>query len=240
MNHSVRRLELVMTTPHLSDDDVRDLFSDHFEGALDEATTAAVDAALQANAGLKAEHQAFVRTMALLQDLPRPEASPQLVAQVRGRLAAERRAGVTGPNEVVTVVDNVVPLAPKSTRPGTSTMRLVASFAAIAAVVAVVMIGGPRGMSSTPGANGTDAMLGAGLGDTAVAVVWQAPGVEHSVIVHMAREAGMDTDGDTFVGDQRAAARFFVNLKTSAVGSGTDVSGPVPERAERVVVTVTR
>ena len=35
MNHSVRRLELVMTTPHLSDDDVRDLFSDHVEGALD-------------------------------------------------------------------------------------------------------------------------------------------------------------------------------------------------------------
>lgn len=232
-----------MTTPHLSDDDVRDLFSDHVEGALDEATTAAVDAALQANAGLKAEHQAFVRTMALLRDLPRPEASPQLVAQVRGRLAADRRAGVTdftSASEIVAVVDNVIPLAPKSTRPGTSTMRLVASFAAIAAVVAVVMIGVPRGMNSTPGANGSDAMLGAGLGDSAVAVVWQAPGVERSVIVHVAREAGMGIDGDTFVGDQRAAARFFVNLKTSAVGSGTDVSGPVPERAERVVVTVTR
>ena len=226
-----------MTTPQLSDDDVRDLFSDHVEGALDEATTAAVDAALQANASLKAEHQAFVRTMALLHDLPRPEAAPQLVAQVRGRLAAERRAGVTGANEIVAVVDNVIPLAPKST---TSTMRLVASFAAIAAVVAVVMLGVPRGMNSTPGANGSDAMLGAGLGDSAVAVVWQAPGVEHSVIVHIAREAGMGIDGDTFVGDQRAAARFFVNLKTSAVGSGTDVSGSVPERAERVVVTVTR
>ena len=99
-----------------------------------------------------------------------------------------------------------------------------------------------QGVRVVPGnqLDGTDAMLGAGLGDTAVAVVWQAPGVEHSVIVHIAREAGMGIDGDTYVGDHRAAARFFVNLKTSAVGSGTDVSGSVPERAERVVVTVTR
>jgi len=221
-----------MTTPHLSDDDVRDLFSDHLEGTLDKATAAAVDAALRDNAGLRAEQQAFARTMSLLRELPRPEVSSQLVSQVRARLAA----GDTG---VGGVVDNVIPFAPRqpagpvAARSGWS-MRVVAGFAAVAAVIAVVMVGVPGGT----GTGGNADMLGAGLADEAVAVVWQAPGIDRAVITAAAAAAGMGTDGDAFVGDQRAAARFFVALKTSAAGIGSDVSGALPEHAERVVVTV--
>ncbi len=208
-----------MTTPHLSDDDVRDLFSDHLEGALDEATHKAVDDALAKNPALLAEQKAFAATVAALQALPKTEASPALVSQVRGRLSAERRDAASAEAVVV--------------RPSFGAWRVVSAVAAMAAVVAVIVVAVPNGSA------GGDVM-GAGLVDEVVSVQWSAAGLSDVAVVAAAREAGMGIDGDAFVGDQRAAARFFVALKTAAVGAGGDVSGALPERAERVLVRVTR
>lgn len=216
-----------MTTPHLSDDDVRDLFSDHLEGALDDATRRAVDDALAKSPALAAEHRAFGQTLEALRALPRPDAPDHLVARVRERLADERRgaAGLPAVPLVGAANDNV-PSA------GWSPLRWMSGLAAVAAAVAVLVIAVPDT------AGGPTDMLGAGLTDEAVAVQWQAPGVTRDVVVAAAAVAGMGRDGERFVGDRAAAARFFVELKVRAASVGSDVSGAVPEQAERVIVDV--
>jgi len=226
-------LELLMTTPHLSDDDVRDLFSDHLEGALDDVTRAAVDAAIAKSPALQAEQRAFATTVEALRALPRPEPSERLVAQVRNAISAERRAPHTAEADRADAapVNGGVVL-----RPQFGGWRVVSAVAAMAAVVAVIVVAVPK----MGGGNGAGDVLGAGLVDEVVTVQWSAAGVDAATVAAAAKDAGMGVDGDTFVGDQRAAARFFVALKAAAVGVGSDVSGALPERAERVVVTVTR
>ena len=194
------------------------------EGALDDDTRAAVDAILAKNPALQAEHRAFAATVAAVRALPRAEASPALVSQVRGRLSAELRgadAGDAGPGAVVI-------------RPSFGAWRVVSAVAAMAAVVAVIVVAVPNG------SGGAGDVMGAALVDEVVSVQWSAAGLGDAAVVAAAREAGMGVDGDTFVGDQRAAARFFVALKAAAAATGSDVSGALPERAERVVVQVTR
>ncbi len=210
----------------LSDDDVRDLFSDHLEGALDDATSRAVDAALAASPALAAEHRNFARTVELLSALPHEEAAPNLVAQVRGRLVAERRAAADG-----AVAANDMPAAAAWWSP----LRLTAGFAVAAAVVAVVLVANP--VSQGPGPAG---VLGAAMGEAAVVVAWQAPGVDAASIAAAAAEAGMGKDGDSWIGDRQAAARFFVALKARAATMGSTVTGAVPEHAEQLTVRIER
>jgi len=212
------------TTPKpLSDDEVRDLFSDHLEGALDTDTAHAVDVRLASSAALAREHREFARTLELLAALPLQEASPSLVSQVRGRLAAERRA-----------VDDTAANDTPTVSPWWSPLRLTAGFAAAAAVVAIVMVAQP---AAGPGPAG---MLGAAIGEAAVVVAWQVPGVDDATVAAAAAEAGMGKDGDTWVGDRQAAARFFVALKARTASMGSTVSGAVPEHAEQLVVRIER
>jgi hypothetical protein len=110
----------------------------------------------------------------------------------------------------------------------------VSGLAAAAAVVALVTVAVPDT------AGGPTHMLGAGLTDEAVAVEWVATGLADDVIAAAATTAGKSRDGQHNDGDRAAAARFFVELRVRAIGHGGDVSGAVPEQAERVVVTITR
>lgn len=218
-----------MTTSTLSDDDVRDLFSEHLDGSLDADTARAVDLALASNAALAAEHRAFAQTLSLLAELPNEDAPPLLVGRVRDRLTAERRQQLSSSSS--SAANDDVPST--SSTPWWSPLRLTAGLAAAAAVVAVVMVASP----TTTTHNG---VLGAAMVDAAVEVRWQAPGVGADIVVAAAREAGMQAEGNGYVGDRQAAARFFVALKAEAASSGTTVAGAVPEQADRVVVVVER
>lgn len=217
-----------MTTSTLSDDDVRDLFSEHLDGSLDADTARAVDVALASNAALAAEHRAFAQTLSLLAALPNEDAPPLLVGRVRDRLTAERRQQLSSSSSAA---NDDVPAA--SSMPWWSPLRVTAGLAAAAAVIAVVMVASP----TTTTHNG---VLGAAMVDAAVEVRWQAPGVGADIVVAAAREAGMQAEGNGYVGDRQAAARFFVALKAEAASSGTTVAGAVPEQADRVVVVVER
>jgi anti-sigma factor RsiW len=218
-----------MTTPHLSDDDVRDLFSDHLEGALDDATRQAVDAALAGNPTLAAEQRAFARTVEALRALPRLEAPADLVANVRGRLAIER-AAAAGPPALPRAANDDAP----STLTGRwwSPLRVVSGLVAAAAAVAVISVAMPDT------AAGPGDVLGASVIDGAVAVRWQATELDADVITAAAIATGMRVEGDAFVGDRASAARFLVELKTRAAGAGVDVNGSVPEQADLVRVGV--
>jgi len=218
-----------MTTPHLSDDDVRDLFSDHLEGALDDATRRAVDAALAGNPALAAEQQAFARTVAALRAMPRPEAPADLVASVRGRLAAER-AAAAGPPALPRAANDDAPSTPAGR--WWSPLRVVSGLVAAAAAVAVISVA----MPDTAGGPGD--VLGASVIDGTVAVRWQATGLGADVVGAAAVAAGMRAEGDAFVGDRASAARFLVELKTRAASAGVDVDGTVPEQADTVRVGV--
>lgn len=228
------RLELVMTTPHLSDDDVRDLFSDHLEGALDDATRRAVDAALARNPALAAEQRAFARTVSALRDLPRPEAPADLVLRVRERLAAERAATAGGgaPALPRAANDDAAPGMATTSTPWWSPLRIVTGLVAAAAAVAVISVAVP----DTAGGPGN--VLGASVVEDTVGVRWQAPGLGSDVVAAAATAAGLQQEGDSFVGDRHSAARFLVELKTRAAAAGRDVTGTVPEQADLVRVTV--
>jgi hypothetical protein len=78
-----------MTTPRLSPDDARALFSDHVEGFLDAATRTAVDEVLGRDLVLAAEYRRFANTVTALRGLPRPAVPVDLAARVRARIAAE-------------------------------------------------------------------------------------------------------------------------------------------------------
>jgi anti-sigma factor RsiW len=78
-----------MTTPRLSPDDARALFSDHVEGFLDAATRTAVDEVLARDLVLAAEYRRFANTVTALRGLPRPAVPVDLAARVRARIAAE-------------------------------------------------------------------------------------------------------------------------------------------------------
>jgi anti-sigma factor RsiW len=221
-----------MTTTQLSDDDVRALFSDHLEGALDDETRHAVDDALARDPQLAAEQRAFAQTVAALRSLPRAEAPKDLVAQVRARLAAVDDAGVASLPRAANddVADTGVHMrARASWRYGLGALAAVAAVAAIALWQPHADGGGDSG-----------GVLGAALHDEVVAVQWAIDGVSQEMILHAAREAGLRIDGDAFVGDQASAARFFVELKSLAAAAGHRLTGTVPERSDEVRVTVVR
>ncbi|HEY1099600.1 MAG TPA: hypothetical protein VGF99_11760, partial [Myxococcota bacterium] len=119
-----------MTTSTLSDDDVRDLFSEHLDGSLDADTARAVDVALASNAALAAEHRAFAQTLSLLAALPNEDAPPLLVGRVRDRLTAERRQQLSSSSSAA---NDDVPAA--SSMPWWSPLRVTAGLAAAAAVI---------------------------------------------------------------------------------------------------------
>jgi anti-sigma factor RsiW len=218
-----------MTTPHLSDDDVRDLFSDHLEGALDDATRRAVDAVLVGNPALAAEQRAFARTVEALRALPRPEAPADLVASVRGRLTAGR-AAAAGPPALPRAANDDA--ASTLTDRWWSPLRVVSGLVAAAAAVAVISVARPDT------AAGPGDVLGASVIHDTVDVRWRATALDANVIAAAAVAAGMRLDGDAFVGDRTSAARFLIELKTRAAGIGVDVDGTVPEQADLVRVGV--
>ena len=220
-----------MTHPNkgLSADDVRALFSDHLEGTLEPAVQQQVDEALSNDPALSAERRVFEKTVGLLQALPSEEAPANLVGLVRDRLAAERRSQQQA---------QVVPIdAPRRSPWRTRGVELMVGLAAAAAVVAVVVVGVPE---LGPGRSGSTGLLTAGGSSaTAVSLSWRAPGMARIDVAAAAQQAGLSMQEDgAFVGDRQAAARFLVALKTRAAGNGSDVSGTVPEQAERVVVVV--
>ncbi len=224
-----------------NDDDVRALFSEHLEGTLDDDTARAVDKAIAESPALAAEHRAFAQTLELLSALPHEEAPSSLLASVRARLADERGGFVANDTEhdvahdVANALDPITAPAANgpTAAPWWSPLRLTAGLAAAAAVVAIVFVATPQTTAPT-------GMLGAAIADTKIEVLWQAPGVSTDVVAAAAREAGMDTDGDSWVGDRQTAARFFVALKARAAGVGSAVSGAVPEHADRLVVRIER
>ena len=235
-------LELIMTdTPKglsavLSNDDVRDLFSDHLEGTLDPALQQQVDEALAHDPALAAERRVFGKTVNLLQALPAAAAPAHLVGLVRERLAAEGRGEHTAPVSVRGQGENVIPLL--AARPWRSRgVEVMAGLCAIAAVVAVVVIGVP-GLRGPAGSDGP--MLTAGsTAASLVLVTWRAAALARVDVVSAALSSGLTQQPDgSFVGDRQAAARFLLALKTAAATGGSDVSGTVPEQAERVVVVV--
>ncbi|MDP2344230.1 MAG: hypothetical protein Q8O67_24945 [Deltaproteobacteria bacterium] len=218
------------TTKGLSADDVRALFSDHLEGTLEPAVQQQVDEALASDPALSAERRDFGKTVSLLQGLPSSEAPANLVGLVRDRLAAERRSQQQQAD--------VIPIA--SARPAWRTrgVELMAGLCAAAAVVAVVVMGVPA-LRGPSGGDGAGMLTAGGSSASSVSLSWRAPGVERIDVVAAAQQAGLAVQEDgSFVGDRQAAARFLVALKTKAATGGSDVSGTVPEQAERVVVVV--
>ena len=208
----------------LTPDDVRALLSDHLEGALDGERKAEVDALLAVDPALAAERRRLEQTVALLRALPTPEGPSELVAKVRDRLAADRRAAQS---PLAPAVDDVVPLA----RRRFGGAAWVASLALAAGVALVVGVVGLPGQ----GANGTEA---AGLGgQSAVTTTVVAPGFPPALVADLAAKAGLLAVDGGFEGDRKAAARFVLSLKEAAVSRGVEVTAMVPD-AERVRVAV--
>ncbi len=225
----------------LGDDEVRDLFSDHLEGALDAEQQQRVDEALARNPLLLAERQRFEKTVALLRTLPRDDAPPNLVANVRARLAVEQIAKQGGHLNHVESSEQpsaqVIPLASRRRSP----LEYVAGFAALAAAVAFFVVGVPalQQQGQDRGA-GADGVMTAGAGaSSAVSLSWRAPGLHRGDVVEAAQQAGLSLQDDgSFAGDRQSAARFLVALKTRAASLGSELSAQVPETAEHVVVVV--
>lgn len=215
----------------LTPDDARALLSDHLEGALDDERRAEVDALLAQDPLLAAERRHLEQTLSLLRALPVPEGPPELVARVRDRLTAERRAAAAP----------VAPGAPEvfaaaELPPGIGARRFggaawVAGLALAAGLALVVGVVGLPGQ----GAAGTEA---AGLGAaSAVSTTVVAPGLPPALVADLAARAGLVAVDGGFEGDRKAAARFVVGLKEAAQARGQAVSGMIPD-AERVRVAV--
>ena len=255
-----------MTTQRKSHDDVRALFSDHAEGALDEATKRDVDDALAADPALAAEYRRFAGTLRGLRALPRPELPVDFAARVRARIAAEAATEVPTSSSPSTLLppsssSSAVALASTALSPANDVLPLhralndevelarpkkrfgVEFFAAvgsIAAVLALVAVGVPvfNGRAFVRG--DADGIVTAGLASAGtVDVLWRAPGLQKALIFKVAAEAGVTLDAQgRFVGDRHAVARFFVALKATGAAHDVDVKGTVPEQADRVAVVV--
>jgi len=252
-----------MTTQRKSNDDVRALFSDHAEGALDDATKRDVDDALAADAALAAEYRRFQGTLRGLRALPRPELPVDFAARVRARIAAEAATApasssstssssssssaaalastaLAPANDVLPLhraLNDEVELARPRKRFG---VEFFAAVGSIAAVLALVAVGIPvfNGRAFLRGDSGGVVTAGLASAGT-VDVVWRAPGLQKAVIFTAAKDAGLTLDAqDRFVGDRDAVARFFVALKAAAAAHDVDVKGTVPEQADRVAVVV--
>lgn len=205
----------------LTPDDARALLSDHLEGALDDGRMAEVDRLLAADHALVAERRRLEQTIALLRALPTPEGPPELVAKVRDRLAADRRAAIAP----------VAPLPselPQRRFGGAAWVAGLALAAGIAVVVGVVGLPGQ-------GATGTEAAGLAGHGAALTTVV--APGFPPALVADLAAKAGLVAVEGGYEGDRKAAARFVLALKEAAVGRGVEVTTMLPD-AERVRVAV--
>lgn len=208
----------------LTPDDARALLSDHLEGALDDGRKGEVDLLLAADPALAAERRRLEQTIAALRALPTPEGPPELVAKVRDRLAADRRAASA---PMAPSVDDVVPLASRRFG-GAAWVAGLALAAGIAVVVGVVGLPGD-------GAPGTEAAGLGGHGAALTTVV--APGFPPALVADLAAKAGLVAVEGGYEGDRKAAARFVVALKQAAIGRGVDVTAMLPD-AERVRVAV--
>ncbi len=115
-----------------------------------------------------------------------------------------------------------------------------AAVGSIAAVLALVAVGIPvfNGRAFVRG--DADGIVTAGLASAGtVDVVWRAPGLPRAVLLATAKESGVALDAqERFVGDRDAIARFLVALKTAGAARNVDVTGTVPEQADRVAVVV--
>jgi hypothetical protein len=252
-------LELLMTDPTLGDDDVRALLSDHVEGLLDEATAARVEQALAADPSLARERDLLAQTLAALHALPQPEAPADLVAQVRGRLAAERRAALAGgPHGAAPDVAPALSEGPAPVGFFAGLARHGWGIAAAASVVALIAVAvGQGGGTTTVGGPAAlvagDGVLGAGLaadGHASATVALVAPGFDAATVADHARTAGLvPVGGDAdalaalrFRGDGRAVARLVLALQTAGAAAGAaasvDMVGTIPADAMDVVVTV--
>lgn len=74
-------------------DEARDLFSEAFEGDLDEAQQEAFDAALAADEELRLEYEEFVDTFALVSKMGEPESIevPNLLPKIQDRIRRRSR-----------------------------------------------------------------------------------------------------------------------------------------------------
>ncbi|MCC7072818.1 MAG: hypothetical protein IT383_15935 [Deltaproteobacteria bacterium] len=208
----------------LTPDDARALLSDHLEGALDGERQAELDALLAADPALAAERRRLEQTLTLLRGLPTPEGPSELVAKVRDRLAADRRAAQA---PLPPAVDEVLPLARRRFG-GAAWVAGLALAAGVALVVGVVGLPGQ-------GATGTEA---AGLGGQSVATTTVvAPGFAPALVADLAATAGLVAVEGGFEGDRKAAARFVLALKGAAVARGVEVTAMLPD-TERVRVVV--
>jgi anti-sigma factor RsiW len=252
-----------MTTQRKSPDDIRALFSDHLEGALDDATRRAVDDALAADPALAAEHRRFANTLRGLRALPRPEVPVDLAARVRARIAAETASSSSLSSASLTSLtsspaaalsstalspaNDVLPLhralndEVESARPRKRFgLEFFAAVGSVAAVLALVAVAVPvfNGRAFVRGDGG--GVFTAGLASTGtVDVAWRAPGLQKAVIFSAASAAGVTLDAEgRFVGDRDAVARFLLGLKAAGAAHDVDVKGDVPEHAERIAVVV--
>lgn len=228
----MRHLELIMSdTNKMGADDVRALFSDHLEGTLEPSVHKEVDEALARDPQLALERKAFEHTVNLLRALPQSDAPEGLVGKVRDRLAQERRD-----SKQQEQLAQTLPMSPPRRR--SFGFEIVAGFAACAAVVAIVVVGVPA-LKGEGGGNGGTMTAGTAAASS-VSLSWRVPGLERIDVVAAAQTSGLAVQEDgSFAGDRQSAARFLVALKTQAATKGADVSGHIPEAAERVVVVVT-
>ena len=210
--------------------------SQYAEGALPEDEAAQVARAVSKDPALAQELDALHKTLAALRATPRPTPPTDMVARVRARLeedAARARLATAPASPAAHPSEPEVPPA-RFWRRGA---EIALGLCAAAAVVVGVTFSAQQ-----PGADGPQTAGIAGASDLVVSE-FSAPALSAAEIAQLATEAGLHPeqlgDRQAFVGEQRAAQRFVVALRTAALRRGGEVSGLLPN-AERVAIVVHR
>lgn len=224
-----------MTDKKLTAEDARALLGEHLDGALEDGVRAEIDALLQSDAALAAEHRRLKGTLALLKALPAPEAPANMVGKVRDRLTAERRASAAADRDD-NITGNVI--RPAWRRFGGLEAGI--GLAAAASIAVFFAVAGPSGESAPVGDPSAAGTAAAGIAGEApvVASTIVAPGLLPALVDDAAHKAGMTEVSDgVYEGGRREAARFVLALKTAAAERGLEISGFVPDAA-RVRIAV--
>lgn len=209
----------------LTPDEARPLIDQYVEGMLDDATAAAVEAAIAQDEALRGEVEAMRGALGVLHALPAPTAPDDMVARVRRQLAAEKAEALSAAEAAQQRSEQaashhvapVVALAPQRAR----WLEWGVGLAAAAALVVGVTLSGQGASNDGVSAAG----VGAATQSQSSLVV---TGVSAERVWALAADHGMSSDtpdGLVFTGAGDDAARFHLALLREAAARGGSVEG---------------